>query len=104
MHAQITARHFEADPMLRQHVSEQLSKLDRCYDGITGAHIILEHGKAPSSDKRAEITLSVYRQRLSACDTASSHEVAVSRCVSRLRKQILRYKSRLRDPNLDKHK
>jgi ribosomal subunit interface protein len=104
MHAQITARHFEADPMLRQHVAEQLSKLDKCYDGITGAHIVLENGKASSNDKRAEITLSVYRQRLSATDTASSHEVAVSRCVNRLRRQILRYKSRLRDPNLDKHR
>ena len=93
MHAQITARHFEADPMLRQHVAEQLSKLDKCYDGITGAHIVLENGKASSNDKRAEITLS-----------ASSHEVAVSRCVNRLRRQILRYKSRLRDPNLDKHR
>jgi putative sigma-54 modulation protein len=101
MHAQITARHFEASPVLREYASQRLTRLERVYDGITDARVVLSADHMPVTEKYAEITLSVYRQKLTARDAATTHEVAIDRCVERLRKQILRYKAKLRRP--DKH-
>lgn len=104
MQAQITARHFEASPALREFASERVSKLERYYDGITDAHIVLSNGGVPSNDKNAEIILSVYRQRLSAKRSASTYEDAIKQCTDQLRRQILRYKAKLRSTDTISHK
>ena len=99
MQMQFTARHFEAPPSLRAYVDKRIAKLERYYDGITDVHIVLE--KEPTSDgtKSAEVTLGVYRQRLTARNMASTHEQAIDQCVARLRRQIMRYKAKLRSTN-----
>ncbi|MDX1545848.1 MAG: ribosome-associated translation inhibitor RaiA [Rhodothermales bacterium] len=100
MHTQITARHFTASPALQTYASDRLSRLEKYYDGITDAHVVLEEQPAA---KAAEITLNVYRQRLAAQDAGSTHEEAIDRCVERLRKQIIRYKAKLRSKKRDVH-
>lgn len=104
MQSQITARHFDASPALRQYASDRLHKLERYYSGINGAHVILSEDGTPTSDKAVEISLSVYRQHLSAQDAGSSHEEAIDRCVERLRRQIMRYKAKLRSTDKDVHR
>ena len=101
MHTQITARHFEADSHLRTYVQERLEKLERYYDGITDAHVILSVDGTPSADKDAEITLNVYQQRLHAQDAAASHEKAIDQCIRRLQRQVKRYKAKLRSTDKD---
>ncbi len=64
MQTTITARHFTANPALRQYASARLSKLEKYYDGITDVHVVLHKN---SLTKTAEITLRVYRQRLRGC-------------------------------------
>ncbi len=103
MQTQITARHCEANPMLRDYASRQISRLERFYDGITDVRIVLSSDNIASSPKLAEITLGVYRQRLTARDTASTHEQAIDGCVERLRRQILRYKGKRKSTNRDFH-
>ncbi len=97
MQTRITARHFDASNGLRTHVKESLSKLERYYDGIYDAHVILEDNPSPEAAKRAEIALNVYRQTLTATDTAPSHKAAVDGCVRQLKRQVVRYKDKLRD-------
>ena len=99
MQTQITARHFEARPALREYAASRLARLERFYDGITDAHVILSTDGDVSAEKSAEISLGVYRQRLTAQKTAATHEDAIDACVERLRRQILRYKSKLRRPD-----
>lgn len=98
MQTQITVRHFNASHRLRNYASEKLSKLQRFYDGITDAHIVLsQNGNSASPEgKSAEIIIRVYRQTLSAQVSASTHEEAIDRCIARLRRQIMRYKAKLR--------
>jgi len=98
MQTQITVRHFNASNKLRHYASEKLSKLQRYYDGITDAHIVLSrNGHIASPDgKSVEIIVRVYRQTLSAQVNASSHEEAIDRCIARIRRQIMRYKAKLR--------
>ena len=43
MQTNITARHFTANPTLRPYASARLSRLDKYYDGITDAHVVLHN-------------------------------------------------------------
>lgn len=104
METQFTARHFDASPTLQRYADRRLTKLERYYDGIVDAHVILDRDGAPSAEKTAEITLGVYRRRLAANDAAPTYEKAIDNCVERLRRQLLKYKSRLRGTDRDEHK
>ena len=96
MQTRITARHFNLNDDLRNHVENRISKLSQVYDGITDASAILTIDKGRPQDHEAEIVLNVYRQRLSAHDMAATHEEAVDKCAARLRRQLLKYKAKLR--------
>jgi putative sigma-54 modulation protein len=74
----------------------RLSKLERFYNGITDAHVVLSMPNSGGASKSAEITVQVYRQALTAQDRATTFEEAVDRCILRLRRQVLKYKDRLR--------
>ncbi len=100
METQVTARHFDASPALRAYAAKRLAKLERYYDGIVDAHIVLGTNGS-SSEKTAEVTVGVYGQRLVAEDQSSTHETAIDNCVERLRRQVLKYKDRLRSTDKD---
>ena len=95
MQTRITTRHCEASDGLRAHIDSQLGKLERVYDRIHDAHVVLKEEPSPA-DKRVEIALSVYRQTLKASDTGPTHAAAVDGCVRQLRRQVSRYKGRVR--------
>lgn len=97
MQTRITAHQCEASDGLRSHIEQSVSKLGRYYDGIVDAHVILKEDPSPSDEKLAEVTLNVYRQTLVATDTAPTHGAAVDGCVRQLKRQVTRYKDRLRD-------
>jgi putative sigma-54 modulation protein len=94
MQTRITARHCEASDGLRAHITNQLGKLERVYDRIHDAHVILRDDPSPAADKRVEIALNVYRQTLKATDMAPTHAAAVDGCVRQLRRQVSRYKGK----------
>ena len=96
MDTQITARHFSASSQLKEFVTARVSKLERFYDGITDARVILSKNSRAGSGKAAEITLNVRRQSLFAQEEAHTYEEAIDRCVSRLRRQIIKYKDKRR--------
>lgn len=104
MQTQITTRHVELNPDLRSYISQQLDKLQRYYDNIISAHVILGQNNTPAQDKTAEINIDVYQQRLSAEDAAPTHEEAVNLCVDHLRRQLKRYKAKLRSTDKDAHR
>lgn len=96
MDTQITARHFNASKRLKDFVNARVGKLERFYDGITDARVILSKQNAAGGAKTAEITLNVRRNLLIAQDEATTYEEAIDRCVTRLRRQILKYKGKRR--------
>jgi putative sigma-54 modulation protein len=104
MTTEVTFRHFDAVPDLRDHALKGVNKLTRYYDGITKAHVVLDIENESTDLKSAEISLGVYRQTLTASEIAETHEEAINRCVSQLKRQILRYKDRLRSIDKDVHR
>ena len=103
MNTQITARHFKAPPTLREYAELRVSKLKQYYDGITDAHIILDILNPALDERQAEIGINVYRQKLTSRETGSTHEEAIDRCVDNLKRQILKYKDKLRGKHKYNH-
>lgn len=104
MQTQITARHFDAQPTLKDYAESKLSKLERFYDGITDARIVLAEDGAPGKNKSAEMIVHVYQQTLSAASNGSTHEEAIDHCVKALRRQLKKYKAKLRSTDRDYQK
>ena len=100
---QVTTRHFDAPPALRDRAAQRVEKLERIYDGIIDAHVILEADGSPPDDKKAEITVGVYQKRLAASSTAATHEKAIDACAESLRRQLKKYKARLHSTNQDRY-
>jgi putative sigma-54 modulation protein len=101
---QITTRHVDVSDRVRQYASDRTDKLEQFYDGIVSAHVILGEDNSPAENKTAEINIDVYQNRLSAEDSASTHEEAINLCVDHLRRQLEKYKAKLRDRDKDVHR
>jgi len=101
---QITTRHVDVSEAVRQHAEERTAKLEKFYDGIVRAHVILGEDNSPASKKTAGIHLEVYQKQLSAEDRADTHKEAINLCVDHLRRQLERYKSKLRSTDKDAHR
>lgn len=101
---QITVRHVDVSDRVRQYAEDRTSKLEKFYDGIIDAHVILGEDNSPAEEKTAEINVSVYQKQLSAEDSASTHEEAINLCVDHLRRQLEKYKAKLRSKDKDAHR
>jgi len=104
MQTRITARHFDVSDGLRANIENTVGKLGRYYDGIQEAHIVLDGHESRVEGKSAEITVTVKRQLLKAQQVSTTHQDAVRGCVRQLRRQVVRYKDRLRDVKQDRHR
>ena len=96
MQTHITARHFKASQKLQDYATERVSRLLKFYDGITHADIILSQENTVVDPKTVEISVSVYHQKLTAHDVGGNHREAINKCVDSLRRQIIKYKDKLR--------
>lgn len=102
MQTRITARNTTLTESQRGIIEHSVGKLDRYYDGIHDAHVVLNEDAGIS--KTAEVKLNVYRRTLTAQDEAPTYQEAVSGCVRQLRRQVLRYKDRARSTDQDVHR
>jgi putative sigma-54 modulation protein len=104
MTTRITARNTDLSDGLRAHIEQTVSKLDRYYDGIHDAHVVLEGQESSDLNKKAEVKVNVYRRTLSAQGAGPTYQEAVTGCVRQLRRQVLRYKDKIRSTDKDSHK
>lgn len=96
MEPRITARRCKLSPTDKDAISGKLTKLTQYYDGITDVQVVIEKDTASIQPYNAEIIVNVFRQQLAGTASDSTFEAAVDACVDRLRRQLLKYKSRLR--------
>lgn len=101
---QLTTRHINVSDSVQQYARDRTAKLEKFYDGIISAHVILGEDNSPAANKTAEINLEVYQNHLSAEDDAGTHKEAINLCVDHLRRQLERYKSKLRSKDKDAHR
>jgi len=97
MQIEIRSIHFKADQKLEDFIKEKLDKLSQFYDGVLSAEVSLKLDNNDSADNKiAEIMLNVRGSDLYAKKQSKSFEESVDSVAEALRKQIIRYKEKLR--------
>lgn len=88
---------FKADLKLLELIDKKMSKLEQFFDRITNAEVILRlENSGQVKDKVAEVKLSVPGQSLFAKATTKTFEHSVDEAVDNLRRQLTKYKEKLR--------
>lgn len=89
--------HFTADEKLISFIEKKLSKLDSYFDKIIDARVSLKlENSGQVKDKIVEIRITVPGDVLVAKETDKSFEVAVGKLTDVLKRQLIKYKERLR--------
>ena len=102
MDIKLTARRFHAQPETKEHAMNQVGKLDRFFDGIVSADVILSFEGAAKNIKIAEIDLHVHRTVLTAKEKSDDFRKSVDLAAEKLNLQLQKYKSKLRSKDKNK--
>ena len=94
MQLSITGHHLDITEALRSYVTEKLQKLERHYDHITNAHVVLSVEKL---QQRAEATIHISGAELFAESDCEDLYAAIDKLADRLDRQILKHKEKLVD-------
>jgi ribosomal subunit interface protein len=97
MQVKVTARHFKAHDSIIEYAEGTLEKLNRVYDGIVKADVVLSYEKKDKEDKIAEITISVYGTVLTALGKSDDFTKSIDSAVEKTLTQLKRYKEKLHE-------
>ena len=99
MNIQLTTVHFTADQKLVDFVNKKVPKLDIYFEGIIGAEVNLKVVKPEAvNNKVAEVKLSIPgTDYLFAEKQADSFEEAIDLAIEAVRKQLTKFKDKLKD-------
>jgi putative sigma-54 modulation protein len=96
MNIKFTARHFRPHAELKEHALETVKKLDKFYDGILSATVVLSFERVTNSVKRAEITLQVYGGIITATDESEDFIKSIDAASEKVILRLQKYKTKLR--------
>jgi len=96
MNIKFTARRFRPHPDIKLHAMDSVKKLDKFYDGIVAANVILSYERAINSVKTAEINLHVFGAVLSAKEKSDDYFKSIDAAIEKLGVQLAKYKTKLR--------
>ncbi len=99
MHIQITSRHFKVHDSVREHITKELEKLEKFFDGIISCEVVLYYERPQNSRKHCEMTLKVKREKLFAAADSDDFLKSVDMSVEKLERQLKKYKDKLRGKN-----
>jgi len=96
MQLNISGHHVDVTDALRSYAEEKLQKLERHYDHITNAHLVLTVEKMR---QRAEATIHVSGAELFADADSEDLYAAIDLLIDKLDRQIIKHKEK----TLDRH-
>ena len=99
MDIHFTARKFKTHAPIRRHAIDSVKKLEKFYDGIVRADIILSYERSVKSIKSAEIHLHVYGTVLVANEHSDDFHKSIDLAIEKLERQLAKYKTKLRMKN-----
>jgi len=98
MNVNINTVQFKADKDLKSFISERVNKLSGLYNGVVGGEVTLRIDNAEKeNDKVSEIKLMVKGNNLFAKKQSKTFEEATDSAVEALRKQLLKYKEKIKE-------
>ncbi len=102
MDINFTARRFRAHPEIKSYALAEVKKLERLYNGIVKADVILFYERGTNSVKTAEVNLHVYGVILTARQRSDDYVKAIDGAMEKLEVQLKKYKSKLREKDKTK--
>ncbi|HEX9934452.1 MAG TPA: ribosome-associated translation inhibitor RaiA [bacterium] len=93
MRINITARRFKLSNGMKRFTEEEVSRLQKYYDGIVDAEVVLSWEK---HDRIAEINMSVFGNMLTALGRSEDMKKSVYEAVEKMERQLLKYKGKIR--------
>lgn len=93
MQVSITTRHTKLTPQLKSYAMEKIQKVEKYFDKVIDAHLVLSVEKYFSS---AEVTITAGGTRLHAKEEAQDLCAAIDLVVDSLERQMKRFKEKLR--------
>lgn len=99
MNSKINAVNFTPDQQLVDFINKKINKLDTFFEGIIGAEVILKVTKPESvKNKMVEIKISIpIKGYLFAKKSADSFEEATDLCIDAIRRQLGKFKEKLKN-------
>ena len=94
MQLNISGHHVDVTDALKSYVEEKLQKLERHYDHITNAHVILTVEKI---QQRAEATVHISGAEVFADANSEDMYAAIDKLTDKLDRQILKHKEKVQD-------
>lgn len=97
MDIHITARHFKAHDTLRSYAFDSINKLEKYFDGILSADLVLSYEKSTNSVKAAELLVKVQGAILKALEKSDDYQKSIDTAVAKVGRQLQKYKSKQRE-------
>ncbi len=94
MNISITARKFKAHDTLKGFINSEVTSLNKFYDDIKNADVVLSYQNVKESIKIAEIVLQVPGQTLTAVEETDDFQKSVSAACGKLERQLKKIKSK----------
>ncbi|MEJ2616703.1 MAG: ribosome-associated translation inhibitor RaiA [Ignavibacteriaceae bacterium] len=94
MNVSITSRKFKARETLKDFINSEVVSLERFYDNILSADVILSYQNTRDSIKSAEIILKIPGMVLKAVDDSDDYKKSVSSAVEKLSRQLKKMKTK----------
>jgi putative sigma-54 modulation protein len=91
MNLNLTGRHLEITPAIREHILSKLDKVKRHFDNVIDINVILSVDKLV---QKAEATVHVSGKNIHAETTDSNLYVAIDALVDSLDRQVLKHKEK----------
>ena len=97
MEIKTTSIHFDADQKLLTFIDKKVGKLSQFFDRIINVNVYLKlENSGQVKEKIVEIKLNVPGGTMVASEKSYSFEAATDRVVDNMKRQLMRYKERLR--------
>jgi putative sigma-54 modulation protein len=97
MHIQITSRRFKVHDTHREHITKELEKLEKFFDGIISCDVVLFFERPQNSRKHCEMTLKVRGETLFAAADTDDFLKSADAAVAKLERQLKKYKDKIRE-------
>ncbi len=94
MNIQITSRKFRAKESLKEQVKSELKSLEKIYDDILDANVILSYTHPKDSIKTVEIQLQIPGKILTASESTDDFRKSLTAVVNKLERQLIKHKTK----------
>ena len=91
---EITARHFDLTPEIRERAEEEMDRLTRYFDNIVSAELVLDTER---HIRVAELKVNVYNNTITGTGETDDMYNSISIAVDKVKNQLKKYKGKLKN-------